>query len=38
MFDEDGWLTDREFMNMWGVDKLGLSMNALIDIYFEEGE
>ena len=38
MFDKDGWLTDREFMKMWGIGKLGLSMNALIDIYFEEEE
>ena len=38
MFDEDGWLTDREFMKMWGVDKLGIPLNKMIDIYFEEGE
>jgi hypothetical protein len=38
MFDEDGWLTDREFMNMWGIGKLGIPLNKLIDIYFEEGE
>ena len=38
MFDEDGWITDREFMKMWGIGKLGLSMNELIDIYFEGEE
>ena len=38
MFEEDGWLTDREFMNMWGIGKLGISMNEMIDIYFEEEE
>ena len=38
MFDEDGWLTDREFMKMWGVGKLGIPLNKLIDIYFEEEE
>jgi len=36
ILDRYGWLTDREFMKMWGIDKLGLDMNVLIDIYFEE--
>lgn len=31
-----GWFTDREFMEMWGIDKLGIPLNTLIDIYFEE--
>jgi hypothetical protein len=38
LIDKHGWFTDREFMEMWGIGKLGLSMNALIDIYFEEEE
>lgn len=38
MIEEDGWLTDLEFMNMCGIGKLGLSMNEIIDIYFEEEE
>ena len=36
LMDNHGWFTDREFMNMWGIGKLGLSMNELIDIYFKE--
>jgi hypothetical protein len=38
LIDQYGWFTDRDVMNMWGIGKLGLSMNEIIDIYFEEGE
>ena len=36
ILDRYGWLDDREFMKMWGIDKLSLPMSVLIDIYFEE--
>jgi hypothetical protein len=36
LIDKHGWFTDRDFMRMWGIDKLGIPMNKMIDIYFEE--